>query len=606
MSRYIKILFFLIFVFFAQLDLSANDIRIVIMDFKAQNVEKSLAANVTELIRGEMINSGRFDIIERSQVDKILKEQGFQNTGCTEQSCAVQIGKLLSANKILIGTVMKIGQKNVFSGRLVDVQRGVGEFSEKQVINSDDSMISDVSLFVMNLVNRITGTENKSKDKNKPKYVPESIADEFFPDFQRDEDLESVEQESTFKSKGFQIGGWITPVFIDQKQGSNTLNASVNTLRLFLKAYLWKDSYFYLRGKDVFTRYPKHEGEYESLEQPDNLYDLDLAYVSMMSPNRVLKVSLGRKFFMVGTGLVLNGRGDGGELDLYSKYISLQLLGLYTGLLKKENNPYGLSSKEIDDILIAKRIFTGGTLNLHLNNQTLYFLGIAQIDKGEKDSTAPTLYQSQYYGGGIKGVILEGLSYHGEFIHERGKSYLAGTTQKKNIKAYAGTFNLYYFFKTRVNPALILQYAYGSGDGDRSDHKSPDTNSSGEDNGFITFGTYVGGFALRPALSNIHVARGGFSFSPFGWSQSFFIRRMSLIAKYSLYRKDKSEAPIGSGEATENNANVGQGVDVSLRWRIFHDLSFYVNYAIFMPGDAYASSERDRRNFVMAGLNLSF
>ncbi len=430
-------------------------------------------------------------------------------------------------------------------------------------------------------------------------------ADEFFPYQQDDRDMKTATPESSYKSKGIQIGGWVTPVFIDQEQGSDVLGASVNTLRLFLKAYLWKDSYFYVRGKDVFSRYPKHEGAYANLEQPDNLYDLDLAYFSLMSPNRVLKVSLGRKFFMVGTGLVLNGRGDGGELNFYSKSVSLQLLGLYTGLLKKDNNPYGLSSRDLDDG--SKRIFTGGTLNLHYSNQTLYFLGMAQIDKGEEDSAAPSRYQSQYYGGGLKGVILEGLTYQGEFIYERGKSYLYGTTEEGDIKAFAGIFNLYYFFNALVNPALILQYAYGSGDSDRSDHKSPDANLSGEDNGFISFGTYVGGFALRPALSNIHVIRGGFSLAPFGWSQITMIRRMSLIAKYSLYRKDKADAFIGYDEAKENNADVGQGVDVSLRWRMFYDLSIFVNYAVFMPGDAYGSDDNsDTKNFVMAGLNLSF
>jgi hypothetical protein len=432
-------------------------------------------------------------------------------------------------------------------------------------------------------------------------------ADEDFTYLQDDKDMKLATPDPTFRSKGIQIGGWLTPVYIDQKQGSDALSASINTLRLFLKAYLWKDSYIYVRGKDVFTRYPKHQGEYVDLEQPDNLYDLDMAYISMVTPNRVLNASLGRKFYRVGTGLVLNGRGDGGELNFYSRYVSVKLLGLYTGLLKKENNPYGLSSKEIDDELKAKRVFAGGTLNLHINNQTIYFLGMAQIDKGEEDSTAPTLYNSQYYGGGVKGVVLEGLSYQGEFIYEMGESYLSGTTQKENIKAYAGIFNLYYFFDALVNPAIILQYAYGSGDSDRTEHKMPDTNVSGEDNGFISFGTYVGGFALRPALSNIHVARCGFSISPFGWMQSKHIRRMTLIAKYSLYRKDRAEAPIGYGEATENNADVGQGADVSLRWRIFHDLSFFTNYAVFMPGDAYGSGENsDMKNFIMAGLNLSF
>jgi hypothetical protein len=429
--------------------------------------------------------------------------------------------------------------------------------------------------------------------------------DTFFPYMQDDKDMKIATPESSIKTKGIQIGGWITPVIIDQREGSNTLTSSVNILKLYLKTYLWKQSYFYIRGKDAFTRYLTQEGDtYGGLDQPDNHYDLDLAYISMMTPNRVFNLSLGRKFYLLGTGLLLNGRGDGGEVNFHSRYLGIQLLGLYTGLLKEEDNPYQLDSDELTED--GKRVFAGGKVDLYLFNQTLYFLGLVQMDKGDEDPATPINYNSQYYGVGIKGSLLEGLTYHGEFIYEMGESYLYNSNQKEDIKAFAGIFNLYYFFRAPVNPVLIVQYAYGSGDSDRLDHRTTDSNTSGEDNGFLSFGTYVGGYALRPPLSNLHVVRGGFSVSPFSGSGNNVLRRMAFIAKYSLYRKDKAEAPIGSGEAVENSSNVGQGIDASLRWRIFHDLSFFLNYAVFLPGDAYASTEDDNKSFMMAGLNISF
>ena len=79
---------------------------------------------------------------------------------------------------------------------------------------------------------------------------------------------------------------------------------------------------------------------------------------------------------------------------------------------------------------------------------------------------------------------------------------------------------------------------------------------------------------------------------------------MSLGAKYDYYMKDQKEAAINSGEATLPEAFIGQGVDVSLRWQMFYDLSMYVNYGLFLPGDAYDSSTGER-TFIMAGVNLS-
>ncbi len=42
-------------------------------------------------------------------MNSILQEQEFQASGCTENECAVQIGKLLSTRKILVGTVNQLG-----------------------------------------------------------------------------------------------------------------------------------------------------------------------------------------------------------------------------------------------------------------------------------------------------------------------------------------------------------------------------------------------------------------------------------------------------------------------------------------------------------------
>ena len=57
------------------------------------------------------VNTGLFTVGERGEMDSILKEQGFQASGCTDIECAVKIGKLLSANKMLVGEIGKLGTK---------------------------------------------------------------------------------------------------------------------------------------------------------------------------------------------------------------------------------------------------------------------------------------------------------------------------------------------------------------------------------------------------------------------------------------------------------------------------------------------------------------
>jgi curli biogenesis system outer membrane secretion channel CsgG len=122
--------------------------RIAVSDFTAKDIPLSIAMNVSELIRTELINTGRYTVIERSQMKEILKEQGFQQTGCTDVSCAVQMGKLLSAKKILVGSLMKMGTKYIITGRIVDVEKGVGERASKGNANSVDQLDRGVTEFV--------------------------------------------------------------------------------------------------------------------------------------------------------------------------------------------------------------------------------------------------------------------------------------------------------------------------------------------------------------------------------------------------------------------------------------------------------------------------
>lgn len=164
--------------------LMAKKMRIAVMDFKAMGVSKSLAKNVSELIRGEMINTNEFIIIERSQMNEILREQAFQKTGCTEVSCAVKLGKLLSARKILIGHVMKVGDVFVISGRIVDVEKGVSEYSARKSVETKRELISAAESFAITLTGRIEGSspeisegEKSTEVKNmKPEYYSPKTA----------------------------------------------------------------------------------------------------------------------------------------------------------------------------------------------------------------------------------------------------------------------------------------------------------------------------------------------------------------------------------------------------------------------------------------------
>jgi len=125
--------------------------HIAVIDFVAKDVSQKDAEKISELIRNDIIKTGKFIVIERSQMQEILKEQQLQQTGCTDVSCAVQMGKLLSANKILVGTVMKVGNEIIISGRIVDVEKGIAELSGKSSAADENRIVPAVKKFVEEL-----------------------------------------------------------------------------------------------------------------------------------------------------------------------------------------------------------------------------------------------------------------------------------------------------------------------------------------------------------------------------------------------------------------------------------------------------------------------
>lgn len=69
--------------------------------------------------------TGKVRVMERSQMGQILKEQNFQQTGaCDGSECAVQIGKILGIDRIVVGSVGLVGSTYSLSLRLVDVSSG--------------------------------------------------------------------------------------------------------------------------------------------------------------------------------------------------------------------------------------------------------------------------------------------------------------------------------------------------------------------------------------------------------------------------------------------------------------------------------------------------
>lgn len=80
---------------------------------------------ISDRLRGELLATGVFTVVERNQMESILTEQGFQQTGvCSDATCIVEVGQLLAVNKMVGGSIGRIGDAFTVNLKLIDVATG--------------------------------------------------------------------------------------------------------------------------------------------------------------------------------------------------------------------------------------------------------------------------------------------------------------------------------------------------------------------------------------------------------------------------------------------------------------------------------------------------
>ena len=97
---------------------------LAVLDLEATSISESEAKILTQRSTSRIIELSDYTVVERANIDKILNEQKFQHSGCTDSECAVEIGQLLNADVTVVGTVSKLGKTYTIDSRIIDVRNG--------------------------------------------------------------------------------------------------------------------------------------------------------------------------------------------------------------------------------------------------------------------------------------------------------------------------------------------------------------------------------------------------------------------------------------------------------------------------------------------------
>ena len=99
--------------------------KIAVLDFQMQgddqNASKDMGKIVAEWLITGLVETGRFDVIERRLLEKLLEEQKLGATGAIDPSSAAQLGKVLGVKIIVSGTVTSLEGYTEINARLINV-----------------------------------------------------------------------------------------------------------------------------------------------------------------------------------------------------------------------------------------------------------------------------------------------------------------------------------------------------------------------------------------------------------------------------------------------------------------------------------------------------
>ena len=93
-------------------DLSGLKKRIAVINFADRSgYGHNIGTGLADMLITQLVKSGKFIVIERQELEKVLQEQSLGMSGMVTPQSAARVGKLLGVELIVTGSVTEFGQK---------------------------------------------------------------------------------------------------------------------------------------------------------------------------------------------------------------------------------------------------------------------------------------------------------------------------------------------------------------------------------------------------------------------------------------------------------------------------------------------------------------
>jgi hypothetical protein len=147
-------------------------LRVAVFDptISGQSFDEGSGVIVRELVSTSLVETGKYTIIERSLIDKILKEQKMGLTDAFDESQVCAVGKLVGVNKVILCVLLSYGEKGMLSLKMIDVESASIESQKSKLVNHKE-ILDVITPLTFNLIGEepteTFAEDIKSKKNNK-------------------------------------------------------------------------------------------------------------------------------------------------------------------------------------------------------------------------------------------------------------------------------------------------------------------------------------------------------------------------------------------------------------------------------------------------------
>lgn len=125
---------------------------VTVFDFQFEGISEMEAKFIVDFLGGALFDTGKYRLLDRNQRERILTEIEFSLSGCSDEACQLEVGKLLSADYMVVGSLGKIGTRFMINSRLIEIESGETMLSARDIYDDMDAMIDGCTKIASKLI----------------------------------------------------------------------------------------------------------------------------------------------------------------------------------------------------------------------------------------------------------------------------------------------------------------------------------------------------------------------------------------------------------------------------------------------------------------------